>query len=511
MQTRAARRSDDRGQVPDETLRPDNGRQLTHLRRDARHGDRVPRPERIRQVHHNADDHGAGCAGRGPGHDLRPRLPRAALAAARGGLDAGGQELPSRPQRAQSPARPGGEQCHPARPGGRGARDRRPGNGRRPAGREVLARHGPAARRGGPAAPRSRRAAALRADPRPAAVHGRPRPHHSRVEPPDQRDGADGRGSGGDRAGAVAGADDRGGPVRRGGVAGGSIPAAHQRNYRLRCEAVMNITSTRPASRPVSHYGFGNAARMEWIKLRSLRSTRWTLLIMTAGMIGLGILVLRYYPAHWRHMSAADKASFDPVNAGFTGVALAQLAMGMLGVLAVTGEYSSGMIRSTLAAVPNRPLLLAAKAAVFGAAALAIGELLSFATFLISQATLASPAPHATLGQPGVLRAVLMIGAYLCLVGLIGLGLGAIVRHSAGAIAALVGVILVLPPILAAFPDSVQHAAGRFLPEVIAENSLAISRPVPYSLSPWAGLGLLCLYAAVVLGAGCLLLARRDA
>jgi ABC-2 type transport system permease protein len=273
----------------------------------------------------------------------------------------------------------------------------------------------------------------------------------------------------------------------------------------------MTMTSTRPASRPGSRYRFGGAARMEWIKLRSLRSTRWTLLVMTAAMIGLGILVLRYYPAHWRHMSAADKASFDPVNQGYTGVALAQLAMGMLGVLAITGEYSSGMIRSTLAAVPDRPLLLAAKAAVFGAAALAVGELLSLATFLIGQATLASPAPRATLGQPGVLRAVLMIGAYLCLVGLIGLGLGAIIRHSAGAVAALVGVILLVPPILAAFPDSVLHGPGRFLPELIAENSLAISRPVPYSLSPWTGLGMLCLYAAVVLGAGGLLLARRDA
>lgn len=273
----------------------------------------------------------------------------------------------------------------------------------------------------------------------------------------------------------------------------------------------MNITNTRPVSRLVPQHGFGGAARMEWIKLRSLRSTRWTLLITTAGMIGLGILVLRYYPAHWRHMSAAARASFDPVNQGYTGVALAQLAMGMLGVLAITGEYSSGMIRSTLAAVPDRPLLLAAKAAVFGAAALAIGELLSLATFLVGQATLASPAPHASLGQPGVLRAVLMIGAYLCLVGLIGMGLGAIIRHSAAAVAALTGLILLLPPLLAAFPGSVLQGPGRFLPELIAENSLAVSRPVPYSLSPWAGLGMLCLYAAVMLGAGGLLLARRDA
>jgi ABC-2 type transport system permease protein len=274
----------------------------------------------------------------------------------------------------------------------------------------------------------------------------------------------------------------------------------------------MNVLSTQPGSRlPAGHYRFAGVARMEWIKLRSLRSTRWTMVVMAAGMIGLGILVLRAYPSHWQHMSAADKASFDPVNQGFTGVALAQLAMGLLGVLVMTSEYSAGMIRATLAAVPNRPLLLAAKAAVFGLAALAVGEFLSFATFLAGQATLASPVPHATLGQPGVLRAVLLTGAYLCLVGLFGLGLGAIIRHSAAAIAALAVLILVLPELLIPFPDSVQHAASRYLPEVIAENSLAISRPVPFSLSPWAGLGMLCLYAVIVLTAGGLLLARRDA
>ena len=278
----------------------------------------------------------------------------------------------------------------------------------------------------------------------------------------------------------------------------------------------MSAISTRPRPQPGSrlpagHYRFAGVARMEWIKLRSLRSTRWTAAVMAAGMIGLGILVLRSYPSHWQHMSAAQKAAFDPVNAGFTGAALGQLAMGLLGALVMTSEYSSGMIRATLAAVPNRPLLLAAKAAVFGVAALAVGEFLSFVTFLAGQETLTSPVPHATLGQPGVLQGVLMTGAYLCLVGLIGMGRGAIIRHSAAAIAALAGVILLLPPLLVPFPDSVQHAAGRYLPEVIAENSLAISRPEPFSLSPWAGLGMLCLYAAAALAAGGLLLTRRDA
>jgi ABC-2 type transport system permease protein len=271
-------------------------------------------------------------------------------------------------------------------------------------------------------------------------------------------------------------------------------------------------TLTAPStSLPAGHYRFYGVARMEWIKLRSLRSTRWAVLILAVAMIGLSILVLRYYPSHWARMSAKDKASFDPVNAGYTGLALAQLIVGALGALAITSEYSSGMIRATLTAAPGRWRLLAAKAAVFAAAALLLGEALSFVTFLAGQAVLSSPAPHAALGQPGVLQAILLAGAYLCLIGLIGMGIGALIRHSAGAIAVLVGVVLVLPPILLALPASLQHSVQRYLPEIIAENSLTDIHPVAYSLSPWAGLGLLCLYAAALLGAGGWLLARRDA
>jgi ABC-2 type transport system permease protein len=262
---------------------------------------------------------------------------------------------------------------------------------------------------------------------------------------------------------------------------------------------------------PAGRYGLRDAIAMEWLKLRSLRSTWWTLAIALAGMIGLAILVLYYYPGHWAQLSRADRRSFDPTNSGFTGLALAQLAVAALGVLAVTGEYSSGMIRSTLTAVPRRGLVLAAKAAVVGAVALVAGEIGAFAAFLAGQSVLVSPAPHAALGQPGVLRAVLLAGAYVALIALIGLGIGTIVRRTAAALAVIVGLIFVLPPVVAALPDGIQHAAERFLPEVIAENSLTAVRPEAFSLSPWAGLGMLGLYAVVLLGVGGWLLARRDA
>ena len=271
------------------------------------------------------------------------------------------------------------------------------------------------------------------------------------------------------------------------------------------------VTPVRVARGPQGHYGFRSVARMEWVKLRSVRSTWWVLGIVAAGMISLAILSLATYSSHYPHMSAADRASFDPTENSFVGLAIGQLVMATFGSLAITSEFSSGMIRATLAAVPNRPLLLAAKAAVVGAIALAAGEILAFAGFLAGQAAVASPAPHATLGQPGVLRAVLMAGAYLCVAALIGLGLGAIIRHTAGAIGAAVGLIFVLPLVLLPLPASAQHATMKFLPELIAENSLTAVKPVSWALSPWAGLGMLCLYTAALLGAGAILLAKRDA
>ena len=268
-------------------------------------------------------------------------------------------------------------------------------------------------------------------------------------------------------------------------------------------------TLTRAASQAEGHYGFRTVARMEWLKLRSVRSTWWILIVLAAGMIGLATLVMAHQ--HWATMSAADRASFDPTNNSYAGLAIGQLAIGVLGVLAVTSEFSSGMIRATLAAVPRRPLVLAAKAAVVAAVTLVAGEVLAFAAFVIGEAVLKSPAPHATLGQPGVLRAVLMAGAYPALIGLIGVGLGALIRHTAGAISAVVGVLFVLPLILVPLGTSIQNAAGQFMPMLIAENSLTAVKPVPHSLSPGLGFALLCLYAAAALAAGGWALARRDA
>jgi hypothetical protein len=268
-------------------------------------------------------------------------------------------------------------------------------------------------------------------------------------------------------------------------------------------------TLTRTATRSEGGYGFRSVARMEWLKLRTVRSTAWILLVFAVGLIGLAILVLSHQ--HWATMSAADRASFDPTEQSFAGLAIGQLAFGVLGVLVVTSEFSSGMIRATFAAVPRRPLLLAAKAAVAGAVTLVAGEILAFAAFAVGEAVLRSPAPYATLGQPGVLRAVLMAGAYPALIALVGIGLGAIIRHTAGAICAVVGMLFVLPLILLPLGTSIQNSVGQFMPMLIAENSLTAVKPVAHSLSPGLGFAMLCVYAVAALAAGGWALARRDA
>jgi ABC-2 type transport system permease protein len=170
-------------------------------------------------------------------------------------------------------------------------------------------------------------------------------------------------------------------------------------------------------------YTFRNVARMEWIKLRTLRSVRWTLLFALAGMIGIGIAA---------GFNTRNPKS-DVTNNILVGGALGSVLFAVLGVLVMTSEYSSGTIRATLAAIPRRALVLAAKAATWGLTALVAGELVTFAGFLAGAAFVHGGVPRPALSQPDVLRAVVLSGVYLCLVGLIGLG-----RSNAGVAAALV-------------------------------------------------------------------------
>jgi len=247
-----------------------------------------------------------------------------------------------------------------------------------------------------------------------------------------------------------------------------------------------------------TRYGFREAARMEWIKLRSLRSTRWVLLGGMAATVALGVV------AGYNTRSVTG----DPTSNVLAGIILGQVITGVLGVLVMTSEYSSGLVRVTFAAMPRRGLVLAAKAAVFGTVCLVAGEIAVFASFVGGMAALRSSVPHPSLGDPAVLRAVLMTGGYLALTGLAGLGIGTILRHGAAAVGVLVGGLFVLPLIAGA----ATHAVGKFMPELIAGNSLAAVKPVAgFTWSPWLELAIVAVYPAALLAAGGWLLIRRDA
>ena len=257
---------------------------------------------------------------------------------------------------------------------------------------------------------------------------------------------------------------------------------------------------------PAGHHRLRHAARMEWIKMRTLRSTWWTLAITVTGAVAIGVTV----GVNTRN------AAGDLTNNALAGVIPGLLLAGVLGVLTMTGEYSSGMIRATLAAVPRRPRLLAAKAAVFAVVMLAAGEIATFVSFFAGGLALRHGIAAPTFGQPGVLRAVILSGTSFCLVGLLGLGLGAIIRNTAVAVTMLVGGVYVA----AQFAGLIARAAFGYMPISIVANSLSTTKPetcgshaalCPHFLSPWAGLAVLCLYAAVALAAGGWLFARRDA
>ena len=248
----------------------------------------------------------------------------------------------------------------------------------------------------------------------------------------------------------------------------------------------------------------------EWTKLRSVRSTIWTLLATLGLAVSFGALIAASQMSSWDDLDAAERMRFDATALSLSGLFLAQLAVGVLGVLVITSEYATGQIRATLGATPQRLTVLAAKAITFTAVILATGIIASFGAFAIGQRIFAAKGVGASLGQPGVLRAVIGGALYLCGVGLLAVGLGTIFRRTAGAVAALVGVLFVLPIVSGFLPTAFQNAIGKYFP---AQAGMSIFNIVadPRALSPWTGLGVLLAYGAVSLTIGGLLLVRRDA
>jgi ABC-2 type transport system permease protein len=271
--------------------------------------------------------------------------------------------------------------------------------------------------------------------------------------------------------------------------------------------ATATINRTRPATG--GRVTQLRVALSEWTKLRSLRSTIYTLLVAAVATTGFGILASAITASRWNTLPADEKASFDPLSTSLVGVNFGVLAIGALGVLLITGEYSTGMIRSTFAAVPKRLPVLWAKAGVYFLVALAVAIPSTLIAFFAGQAFLSSKHIDIAFSHAGVPGAVLGSALYLTLVGLFGLGLGAILRNTAAGIASFAGIMFVIPPLVSILPASTANAINPYLPSNAGSAIMKLGHQA-HMLSPWVGLAVFAGYAALSIAVAAVLLRRRD-
>jgi len=247
----------------------------------------------------------------------------------------------------------------------------------------------------------------------------------------------------------------------------------------------------------------------EWTKLRSVRSTRYILAAAVIISIGLAALYSGVIVTHWLHMRAGEKAGFNPLDAGMVGVNVAQLAIGVLGVLVISAEYSTGMIRSSFSAVPKRLPVLWAKAGTFGLVTLVLMVPTVLVAFFLSQSILSGQHIQIAFSHAGVARAVIGAALYLTVLGVFSLSLGAITRNTAAGIGSFAGILFVLPGLMHLLPSTWQSAISPYLPSTAGEQIMAMAK-APNMLSPWVGFALFCGYTVVLLGIAAILLVRRD-
>ena len=280
--------------------------------------------------------------------------------------------------------------------------------------------------------------------------------------------------------------------------------------------AAAPVTPARGPADPAAgrHAGFAGLLRAEWTKIRSVRSTVWTLVIFVVVCIGFTALIAWLTESNWfGPRAAARDASVlsDPV--GFilgTGIGLGQLAIAVLGVLIITSEYSTGVIRASLLAVPRRLPVLAAKAVVFAVLLLVVTEIVAFCSFFVGSAILHAHVPVA-LGDAGVTRAVIGAGLYLTVLGLLALAIGTMIRHTAGSISTIIGVVFVLPILTGLLPSSWGAHINAYLPEQAGTLITHTRQTADDLLSPWQGFGVMCIWTVLALAVAAYLLEHRDA
>jgi ABC-2 type transport system permease protein len=263
--------------------------------------------------------------------------------------------------------------------------------------------------------------------------------------------------------------------------------------------------SLEPAATPSRAVRARSAVAAEWIKLWATRSTYWTLAVAAITGIGLSA-VIAFAFAHTPSTGASPPS--DPLLPGLLSLEYALLAVGVLGVLTVTAEYSTGLIRTTYVATPHRRTVLAAKAAVAGAITLGLGEGIAFASFPLDQAILSGSGNSLSLGQPGVASAVAATGTLLCVCALLGVGLGTLIRHTAGSIVGLLAVIAV-PAATALLPAPWNDRIGRFTLVNAARQATAHHPGPPLPDRGWSLLILLA-WPAIILLVAALTVSRQD-
>ena len=266
----------------------------------------------------------------------------------------------------------------------------------------------------------------------------------------------------------------------------------------------MSTTSPSVTAQPAMHSHRSadvvGLLKSEWTKLISLRSTIASLVLLVVLTIGFTVLFTWFTVAYWDNV--------DPIlGAGFL---LGQLAVCVLGVLVVTSEYASGTIRASLLAVPSRIPVLLAKSGVFMVVVFVVGQIASFPTFFLGSAIMRSRA-SVSLGDPGVLRAVIGAGLYLALLGVMAIAVGAIVRHTAGAITGIIGFILVLAPLTQLIPGTIGKYIQAYLPSQAGSLIASPQQSPDDLLTPWQGFGGAAIWTVLLLALAAYLLRRRDA
>jgi ABC-2 type transport system permease protein len=263
-----------------------------------------------------------------------------------------------------------------------------------------------------------------------------------------------------------------------------------------------------------SPLGFGRLMHAEWTKIRSVQSTMWSLIAFVVVAVGFSTLVAAVIAHDWNtpgnHPNHARLVT-DPTAVIFgAGFGLGQLAICVLGALVITSEYSSGAIRASLLAVPHRLSWLAAKAVVFALIDCVLSAITVFAVFYITTGILHSHV-SISLSQPNVLRATIGAILYLTVLGLFALAIGGLIRHTAGAIATVIGLVIVIPPLVSLIPGTIANHIHGYLPIPAGLLVTQTSQQSGDVLSAWQGFGVFCLWTAALLVACGWLLVRRDA